>query len=260
MNITHTNFKKALNSGEIILGTFVKTPSLMLNEVLSQTSLEAFCLDAEHSPFDRKDLDMAIFAFRSRNKPSLVRVPSKQDHHILNALDCGATGVIIPHVDSAEVAKKVIKATKYCTGGRGYAGSSRNAEYGGLNIFQNLENNREITTVIAQIEDKQALDNIKEIAQVDGLDCLFIGIMDLTISLGANSPKDDQVQKAIEHICEVARKAGKRLGIFLPNTQDLNYWFNKGVTLFLLSSEHSLLKQACAAMVEDARDSLRNRV
>jgi 2-keto-3-deoxy-L-rhamnonate aldolase RhmA len=77
---------------------------MMVAEVLASTDLDVACFDAEHSPFDRRDIDSCLLAFRSAQKPALVRVASSSADQILNALDCGATGVVIPHVDSPEKA------------------------------------------------------------------------------------------------------------------------------------------------------------
>ena len=119
------NFKARLAAREPLIGTFVKTPSPMLCEVLGRTDLDVLCLDAEHSPFDRGVQDQCLYALRSEGMPSLVRVPSAAREHILNALDCGATGVIIPHVTSPAMAAEVAAAAHFGPGGRGYADGVR---------------------------------------------------------------------------------------------------------------------------------------
>ena len=122
--------KARLARGERIVGTWVKTPSQIVVEVLAMTGLDCLCLDAEHAPFDRLTLDACLFAARVADKPVLVRTPSAAPEHILNALDCGADGVVIPHIRSAEDARAAVRASHYGHGGRGYAGSSRAADGG----------------------------------------------------------------------------------------------------------------------------------
>ena len=252
-NNPHNNFRKRLLAGELMIGTFAKTPSMMLAEVLGQTDLDAVCVDAEHSPFDRRDLDAAIFAYRTAHKPCLVRVPTSAPDQLLNALDCGASGVVIPHVASVEKALACAAASRFGDGGRGYAGSTRAAGYGANTIADNLALNTRETTVIAQIEDLDALPVIEGIAAVDGIDCLFIGMMDLTVALQASNAKAQAVVAAAERICEAAVAANRRVGIFLPDPADIPFWVERGVSLFLLSSDHAFIKQGAARLVSNAR-------
>ena len=249
----HNNFRQRLLSGECLIGTFVKTPSMMVAEVLASTDLDVVCFDAEHSPFDRRDIDSCLLAFRAEQKPALVRVASSSADQILNALDCGATGVVIPHVDSPEKALACATAARYGSVGRGYAGSTRSAGYGAAGIAENLSLNRSETTVIAQIEDLAALDHIEEISAQEGIDCLFIGMMDLTVALGAQAATDKVVIEAAEKICAAAQANNRKLGIFVPSIDSIEFWRDRGVTLFLMSSDHSFIKQGAKKLVEEAR-------
>jgi len=249
----HNNFRQKLLSGECLIGTFVKTPSMMVAEVLASTDLDVVCFDAEHSPFDRRDIDSCLMAFRAEQKPALVRVASSSADQILNALDCGATGVVIPHVDSPEKALACATAARYGRVGRGYAGSTRSAGYGAASVAENISLNQLETTVIAQIEDLVALDHIEEISAQVGIDCLFIGMMDLTVALGAQAATDSVVIEAAEKICIAAQANNRKLGIFVPSIDSIEFWRDRGVTLFLMSSDHSFIKQGAKKLVEEAR-------
>ena len=249
----HNNFRQKLLSGECLIGTFVKTPSMMVAEVLASTDLDVVCFDAEHSPFDRRDIDSCLMAFRAEQKPALVRVASSSADQILNALDCGATGVVIPHVDSPEKALACATAARYGRVGRGYAGSTRSASYGAASVAENISLNQSETTVIAQIEDLAALDHIEEISAQEGIDCLFIGMMDLTVALGAQAATDEVVIEAAEKICSAAQANNRKLGIFVPSINSIEFWRDRGVTLFLMSSDHSFIKQGAKKLVEEAQ-------
>ena len=249
----HNNFRQKLLSGECLIGTFVKTPSMMVAEVLASTDLDVVCFDAEHSPFDRRDIDSCLLAFRAEQKPALVRVASSSADQILNALDCGATGVVIPHVDSPEKALACATAARYGRVGRGYAGSTRSAGYGAASVAENITLNQSETTVIAQIEDLAALDHIEEISAQEGIDCLFIGMMDLTVALGAQAATDQVVIEAAEKICVAAQANNRKLGIFVASIDSIEFWRDRGVTLFLMSSDHSFIKQGAKKLVEEAR-------
>ena len=241
MTSTQSTFRQRLLAKEQLVGIFQKTPSLMISEVLANTNIDLVCIDAEHSPFDRGDIDAAVFAYRAADKPSVVRVPSGAPEQILNALDCGATGIVVPHVDSVAKAESIAKAARFGDKGRGYAGSTRAANYAGNTVAQNIKNNQN-NVVIAQIEDLAALDVIDDIAAVEGIDCLFIGTMDLAVALGCSSPKDAPVVDAAQKVCVAANKADRRIGIFVADLNDVAYWREQGVTLFLLGSEHGFIK------------------
>ena len=235
---------------EQLVGTFVKTPSPMLCEVLGKSQLDLVCLDAEHSPFDRLVLAQCLYALRSEGMSSLVRVPSAAPEHTLNALDCGATGVVIPHVTTPQMAERVAVAAHYGAGGRGYAGSPRAAAYTNKPMAEHLADSRAETVVVAQIEDIEAVDAIDEIAAVEGIDCLFIGRIDLTVAMGAPSPADSQVVAAVERICRAGADAGRPVGMFVGNLDEVPHWQKTGANLFLLSSDHSFLLQGAAGLVQ----------
>jgi 2-keto-3-deoxy-L-rhamnonate aldolase RhmA len=243
------SLKARIAAREQLVGSFVKTPSPILCEVLGKTELDLLCLDAEHSPFDRLVQDQCIYALRSEGMPVLVRVPSAAPEHTLNALDCGATGVLIPHVTSPEMAEKVAASAQFGAGGRGYAGSTRAAAYTTKPMAQHIEDSATQSVVVAQIEDLEALDAIDEIASVEGIDCLFVGRIDLTVALGADSPSDPSVVQAVEKICQSGLNAGRPIGMFVGNLDEVPLWQAAGANLFLLSSDHSFLLQGAAKLV-----------
>lgn len=121
------SLKTRIAAGDALLGTFVKTSHPQIFEVLAQTSLDLLVVDAEHAPFDRSDIDLAVMASRAGGIPVIVRPAEGSPSAILNALDCGADGVLVPHVRSAAEARAVARAAHYGPDGRGYAGTTRAA-------------------------------------------------------------------------------------------------------------------------------------
>ena len=247
------SFRDRLRNGDLLAGTWVKTPHPHGVEVLSLSSLDCLVLDAEHAPFDRRDLDACIFAARAGGKPVLVRPASAEPEQLLNALDCGADGVIVPHIRSAEEARAVVRACHYGPGGRGFAGSTRAAGYTTKGMARHREAARD-TTIIAQIEDADALDEIDAIAAVAELDALFIGRADLTISLGAATPDDPVVVKAVEQICAAGQRAGRTVGMFLGRVGDVPMWRERGASLFILQSDQEFLLAGAAALATSIRN------
>ncbi len=248
-----SRFRQRLINRELLVGSWVKTPSPIVCEVLGKTDLDALCLDAEHAPFGRTELDACIAAIRATNVTPLVRVPSADPHDILNALDCGATGIVVPHVRTVADAEAVCQRSLYGPGGRGFAGSSRAAGFAGKAIADQLKESAEQTTIIAQIEDVDALNVIDEIAAVERLDCLFIGRIDLTVALGKTDPSDPVVVEAVDKVCAAGRNAGKAVGMFVSDVEEARHWTEKGASLFLLASDQAFLIAGARNLVSAMR-------
>ena len=246
------SFRDRLRAGELLAGTWVKTPHPHVVEVLSLSSLDCLVLDAEHAPFDRAALDLCILAARAGGKTVLVRPQSASHEHILNALDCGADGVILPHIRTAAEAEEAVKACHYVSGGRGFAGSSRAAAYTTKGMAKHRADAKGVI-VIAQIEDVEGVDNIEEIAAIEGVDALFIGRADLTISYAAETPDDAIVVEAVDRIVTAGKAAGRPTGMFLGRTGDVPLWREKGASLFILGSDQDFLLQGAAKLAEAIR-------
>lgn len=244
--------KQRLAGGETVLGPFVKTPHPHVVEVLATCGFDCLCIDAEHAPFDRPSIDLSIMAARAGGVPVLVRVAATTHDHILAALDSGADGIVAPHVRTRAEAEALVRAVHFGPGGRGYAGSTRAAGYGQIAMTEHRQTSFARSVAIAQIEDAEALQATEEIAAVDGLDALFIGRMDLTVSLGCGSPDDPVVEKAVTRIVQCCVAAGKPVGMFLPRAADVARWRDRGVRLFLLSSDHQLMRAGAAMLRTDA--------
>ncbi|MFH0257866.1 HpcH/HpaI aldolase/citrate lyase family protein [Vibrio rumoiensis] len=234
------NFKQRLEQ-EILLGTFVKTPHPHIIEVLALADLPFVVLDAEHAPFDRASLDLCIMAAKASGLTCVVRVQNNTPSTILNALDCGAVGVQIPHICTAEQAEKLVKVCHYGEGGRGYAGSSRAAKYATKPMTEHLKDSKANTVVIAQIEDPQGVENVESIVNVNGIDALFIGQVDLTIAYGADSIHNEKVVQASMRVIEAAKAANKPIGMFVATAQQARKWRELGVSFFCVGSEHKMI-------------------
>lgn len=250
-NSTDT-FRKRLIAGDAMMGTFIKTPSPIVAEVLGFSDLDVIAIDAEHAPFGRMELDSCIAASRAADKPSLVRLSDGSPTEIRNALDCGATGVVVPHVTSAEQAKAIVKASRFGDGGRGFAGSPRAANYTKKSMADHIADSREQTTVIVQIEDIAALENVAQIAAVEGIDCLFIGRTDLAVGM-QKGVSDKDVIATVRDICAGTRSEGTAVGMFTPDLAEIPEWREAGASLFLLSSDQSMLLAGANTLAQSIR-------
>lgn len=238
-----------LGGAETVIGTWIKTPSPVVCEVLCRTGLDVLVLDAEHAPFGRVELDGCIAIIRALGKPVLIRVPDASAATILNALDCGADGILVPHVITAEDAARAVRFAHHGRGGRGYAGSTRAAEFGGRPLAEQLVRARARTAVIAQIEDAEALEHLEAVVKVLGLSAVFIGRVDLTVSLGKTSLDDPEVVRAVDEIVRVARAARCPVGMFVANLEEIPRWRAQGVGFFVLGSDHAFLQAGAKSLM-----------
>ena len=246
-------FRARLLRGEILVGSFLKTPTLHAAEILGGMGFDFLVVDEEHSPFDRQSTDAALFAARATGAAGLVRVQSPAAHHILSVLDCGATGVLVPHVATAALAGQVAAACRYRGGKRGYSGSVRAAGYGGGKMWDYIAAADAATTVVAQIEDPEALDEIDAIAATDGIDALFIGRGDLTAALGAPTNDAPVIRDAVDRIAAAAKCAGKPVMVFVGGMKEAEWLRSIGATAFVHSSDQGMMKQAAGKALADLR-------
>lgn len=242
--------RNRLLADETLIGTWLKTPSPIVVEVLGLTGLDLLCIDAEHAPFGRYELDRCIHAARMADLATVVRVPTSQPHHILQPLDCGATGVVVPHVLGADQAAAIARCARFAQGGRGYAGSTRAAGYATKPMAEHKQTSNAETVVIAQIEDAEAIEHVEAIAAVDGIDAVFVGTVDLSVSMGADGPTAPQVVDAVGTITEAARRSGCAVGMFANTAEQVAHFTSLGVSLFLLQSDHAFLKAGAAAIMD----------
>jgi 2-keto-3-deoxy-L-rhamnonate aldolase RhmA len=245
-------FRKRLAGGDLLVGTFMKTPSPIVAEVLSFSALDVFCIDTEHAPFGRLETDLCLAAFRAADRPSLVRVADDSSTEIRCALDSGATGILVPHVTTAKQAEAIVKAAHFGDGGRGYAGSSRAARYTTKSMAGHIADSREETTVIVQIEDIAALEHVTQIAAVDGVDAIFVGRADLAVAM-QKSVSDKEVVATVRDICLAGQSAGTAVGMFTPDLKEIPDWRDAGASIFLLSSDQSLMLDGANALAQAIR-------
>jgi 2-keto-3-deoxy-L-rhamnonate aldolase RhmA len=238
----------SMDSVTIQFGTFIKTASPHIIEILGTTSLHFGVIDAEHAPFDRATLDLLLLAGRAATFPLLVRIPDHAAATILSALDLGAAGLLVPHVDSARQAADVVAKAKFPPGLRGFSSSPRAAGYGTLGMKEAIRAGNDIL-IIAQIESAEAVDAVEEILAVDGINGVFVGRADLALTLGHDTTAHDDVRKATQKVLQAAVAAGKIAGMAVASRKEADAFAAEGADWFVVGSDLSLLRQAAQGIV-----------
>ncbi|MEM7057726.1 MAG: aldolase/citrate lyase family protein [Pseudomonadota bacterium] len=235
---------------DIMSGTFVKTPAYEIIEVLAQSGMDFICIDCEHAANDRRGMDASLAMAKAIGLPALVRVPEFTPGNVLMALDSGAVGVVIPHVDSAAKAAAVAKSAHFGHGGRGFAGSTRWAGQGSKTMTEVLAMDDE-TIVLAQIEEPEGMEELDAIAATDGIDGLFVGPADMSVALGVNDPAHPDVRAIMGQVGDVAKSHGKGAVTFAPNTASASELQALGINMFFIGSEHSIMLGAAKQVAAD---------
>lgn len=210
--------KEKLARGEKPLGTFVGTGSAAVVECLGCAGLDFVILDNEHSPIEAETTARLVCAAERRNITPLARVREISRPAILKLLDVGVQGIIIPDVHSAAEVKRVVDYAKYApVGQRGFC-PSRKDGWGTdtpAGVLETMAHFNGETLVIPQCETTEALADIENIAAMDGVDGIFIGPFDLSISMGLPGAFEEQHFKAaLTRIQQACRQAGKPCLIF----------------------------------------------
>lgn len=240
---------------EMLCGTFVKTPSVEIMELLAMSGLDFVCLDGEHSAFDRARMDSCLAVARALGLPTLVRVPQGTAAQVLMALDSGATGVVVPHCYSVEKAEAVARAAHFGHGGRGFAASTRWAGFATKPMGEVLAMDAD-TVVLGQIEEPEGVAAADAIAAVDGMDGLFVGPADLAVCYGKTDIADPQVREAIGIVGKAAAAHGKAAVTFAPNPVPTGALRDLGVSMFFFASEHAWVLQGARQTMADFRAAL----
>ncbi len=249
-----SEFRAKVIGGTPLAGTFMKTPSVDMLEVLILSGLDFVCLDCEHAPFDRTTISACMALARAADFPVLVRVPSGAPENIGKALDDGAVGVVVPHVTSAEVAEKVARSARFGHGGRGYAGSTRWAGYATRAMPDVLAQSAAETVVIAQIEDPEAVEAADAIAATSGIDALFLGPADLSVAYGHDHQTSTDLQTAMERTGAAAKAHGKGYVTFVADADRAAAIRKHGFSMFFIASEHAWILQGARAQVAGIRE------
>ena len=215
-------------------GTFVELGGANVIEALSMTGLDYVIIDNEHGPFDVESTEECIRACELSGLTPFCRIREISRPAVMKLLDVGAQGLIVPYVETVGQVRELIDYAKYPpVGKRGFCGSKKDRwgfAYPGTESMETQFSywNRE-TLLIPQCETVGALENIEEITALDGVDGIFVGPFDLSISMGMPGQfKDPVFVAAIKRILAACQAAGKFSMIFTGNADWINDYYDMG--------------------------------
>ena len=231
---TDRRFKDKLIADELTLGTFIQVGGPEVVEICGAVGLDFVILDTEHTPVGWERLSaMCLSALYAGTFP-LLRVGTVQQALVTRALDAGARGVMFPQVQSAEEATVAARACRYPPDGTRGAAGSRNMGWGVTMTLADYipEANRGIVCVI-QIESQIGVDAVEAIAAVPGVDCLFVGLSDLSVDLGVPAQfTHPELDAALDRVIAAGRAHSVPIGIPIADLTRADDYRRRGVSFF----------------------------
>lgn len=238
--------KEKIRTGKPVFGVVCRTLSPAMVELIGLAGFDFVWIDMEHSSADFGLVENLCRSADVTGMTSLVRVPDKNSSHVLRALEAGAGIVNVPQVESRAEVEEVVKAAKYFPiGERGYSSSSRGTVYGvGGSTEEVFAAANERTMTMVQIESSVAVENAEEICGVDGLDIVFIGMGDLSQSMGCVGRFDDPgLLEKVDTVLRVIQDSGKIAAIQTGSVKAAKQWIEQGVKLLCCAVDISVAMQ-----------------
>ncbi len=236
-------FKRLIREGRQQYGLFSVSYSLQTAEALAGSGFDFIMFDLEHSPQSLPHLHAQFAALVAGNAAPTVRVPTLELSSFKHYLDLGAQALMVPNISNAQQARTAVSFTRYPPAGvRGMGGTMRVTQYGRNKDY--FAAAAEETCVLVQIESCEAMANLDEICQVDGVDMVFFGPTDLSADMGKlGQPGHPEVVAAIEQGIKRAKALGMPAGV-LAGGPDCDRYIAAGATVVILGSDLSLLVRA----------------
>lgn len=228
------NIKYKIKNNEKVIGTFFTMGNMSAMECLGYTGLDYVIIDTEHGPFDTETAMNLVRAAENVNLTPFMRIADVTHKEIQRALDIGAKGLIVPCLRTVDEMKKLVDLSKFAPiGNRGFI-KGRSCGFGYQDWARNslesfMATSNEEVLVLPQCETVECLESIEEIVNIEGIDGIFIGPFDLSITMGIPGQfKDEKFKSAIDRILNACKNAGKPVLIFTANVDDARRYLDNG--------------------------------
>lgn len=250
--------RDGINGGT--LGTWIKLSSPESVEIMAYAGFDFVVIDLEHTTLDLSAASTHIAMARALGVYPLVRVPDHGLSVIQRVLDAGAAGVVVPHLDTVEQARAVVRATCFPPrGDRGSGGTSRAGRWGLLPRADYLEYGNEQALCIVQLESEVAIRNTREILALDGIGAAFVGTADLAMSMGV-AAGSDEVDRLATSALAAAAAAGVPIGTASATIDQARAALARGYDYVVVSNDTSILASGGRAIVNALKAPVAERV
>jgi 2-keto-3-deoxy-L-rhamnonate aldolase RhmA len=248
--------RKRVLAGECIYGTMIrqardpKAPA-----IFAAAGFDFVFIDMEHGNYSMETVADLIRGSKSVGIATLIRVPHLETHFISRVLDTGAEGIMVPMTSTRRQAEEIVRFSKYTPlGQRGFGAQLGQTDYKPLKASEFMKEANENTLIVAQIETREAIENIDSILEVEGIDVGLIGPNDLSISLEIPDQMGSEIlMKAIDKVVETANKKRKATGIHIGNIEAIKKWRSKGMTVLAYSTDIGFQYNASKSSLEELK-------
>lgn len=248
------SLKQLFTEEEKPIGMFVNTACPEMVEITAQTGFDFIFIDNEHGSWSGETNAHLIRAAESFDCIPLVRIPNINEDDIKKVLDLGAAGIVVPGVSSVEEAKEAIKWAKFApVGKRGACPYVRANRYTGKSEHYFDDSNRDVA-IILLIEGKAGVEAFDDILDVEGVEFVFFGPYDLSVSLGIPGQLEDpRVKDAIRDMIQRAKAKGVYSGMLGVDPEDTNDWFACGADYIVQVGDMSMYYRMCENWVRGVK-------
>ena len=248
MDLPVNAFKRALAAKRAQIGLWCSLSSNYAVEAVAGAGFDWLLLDMEHSPNDLTDVLSQLQAAAPYPTSTVVRLPWNDFVATKRMLDIGAQSVLFPYVQNAEEARQAVASTRYPPAGiRGVAGATRATRFGRIKDY--AKHAHEEICVLVQVETKEALEHLESIADVEGVDGVFIGPADLHASLGyPGEVANPAVLPIIDDAIKRIRARGKAPGILYADEKLARRYLELGALFVAVGADVGLLARGADAL------------
>jgi 4-hydroxy-2-oxoheptanedioate aldolase len=242
-------------SGRAVINSWCGVPSSFSAEVMAHAGFDSLVVDMQHGMIDYQVMVHMLTAFSTTSVTPLVRVPWNDPAHIQKALDAGAYGIVCPMINNRAEAEKFVGSCRYAPLGYRSSGPIRAALYGGADYHMKAN---DIVIAFGMIETQEALDNLDEIMSVKGLDAIYVGPSDLSISLGyapGGDKPDEWMMAALKKIVDAARRHKVQPGIHCGAPAYAKKMIEMGFTFVTVGGDTAFLRAGAIAAVAEMKNA-----
>ncbi|WP_327107374.1 HpcH/HpaI aldolase family protein [Nonomuraea glycinis] len=238
------------------IGTWIKLATTESVDIMASAGFDFVVIDLEHAPLDLTLAARMISAANAYGVDPLVRVPDHQGSTIQRVLDAGARGILVPHVDSVADAERVVAATRFPPlGNRGAGGTSRAGKWGLTGRDEYIRVGNEDVVCIPQLESPAAIDAADGILAVPGVDAVFLGAGDLSVSLGVRVT-DPVVKESLDRARAAAAAAGKPCGAACVDAPSAVRAAALGHQFLIMGNDATMLARTAHTMAQAFREQI----
>ena len=240
-------------AGKAVINSWCGVPSSFSAEVMAHAGFDSLVVDMQHGMVDYQMMVTMLQGISTTDTVPLVRVPWNDPAHIQKALDAGAYGIICPMINNKAEAERLVDSMRYAPLGHRSSGPIRAALYGGADYHMKAN---DIVVAFGMIETREAMENLDEIMSVKGLDAIYVGPSDLSISHGypPGGDKPDQwMMDALQKVLDACKRHGVQPGIHCGAASYARQMIEMGFKFVTVGGDTRFVTMGAAAAVKEMR-------